>query len=258
MSQAPYERPLLPWVLVVGTYAVVAALIVILSLTLYRAAERAGWRGQEERERIAKELLNLRDAHKIERAPEFDRFIREYLVEPRLLYCPEVAQHMERSYWPEADVPEDDMAYCYISGLTQKHSAGWAVAFDAEWNHPGRGANVLCIGGHVKWVEDPEELRQTIGRQLASRRAKLVGARVARPWWGRSPNPPPFVTADAEEERSAALPIVGAAAALAVVALILARLARRSSRRRREDRRPPDDRAKGVSGHGRPRGMPPR
>jgi len=155
---------------------------------------------------------------------------------------------------------EEDMAYCYVSGLTQRDPYDWAIAFDEEWSHAREGVNVLHIGGHVGWVTDAEEPIRMLARQtraLGARRRKLT---LVRPWWSRNPEPPPFVAPpppDRSEgkKRTPVGRIILGSACLAAGALLLARVARGMRSPPRKGRPAADDveRAKlgGKEGAGR-------
>ncbi len=226
-----YPRPVGPWLVAVGVYVCVAGLVALLALTLDRSLSRSRARPRKERPHVAKALAELK-ASRRHPPGELETFVRDYLQDARVLICPTVEkQHMSAGYWPARASPQEDMAYCYVSGLTQRDPYGWAIAFDEEWNHDRKGVNVLYVGGHVNWVTDAEEPIRMLARQsraLGARQRKLT---LVRPWWRRDPEPPPFVAPPPPEgsegnKRTPVGRIILGSACLAAGALLLARLAR--------------------------------
>jgi hypothetical protein len=226
-----YPRPIGPWLVAVGVYVCVAGLVALLAFTLDRSRSRSMARPRKERPEIAAALAELK-ASRRHPSGELDTFVRDYLQDARVLICPTVEkQHMSAGYWPARASPGEDMAYCYVSGLTQRDPYDWAIAFDEEWSHAREGVNVLHIGGHVEWVTDAEEPIRMLARQtraLGARRRKLT---LVRPWWSRNPDPPPFVAPPPPEgsegkKRTPVGRIILGSACLAAGALLLARVAR--------------------------------
>ena len=53
---------------------------------------------------------------------------------------------------------EDNVSYCYVSGVHPTDPAEYIVAFDEEWNHEKNGLNVLYTAGNVQWLADLNRL----------------------------------------------------------------------------------------------------
>jgi hypothetical protein len=241
-------------VVAVGVYMCVAGLVALLAFTLDRSLSRSRTRPRKERPQVAKALAELK-ASRRRPSSEFKAFVRDYVQDARVLICPTVEkQHMSAGYWPARESPrvasgsdgkaarrgQEDMAYCYVSGLTQRDPYDRAIAFDEEWSHAREGVNVLHIGGHVEWVTDAEEPIRMLARQtraLGARRRKLT---LVRPWWSRNPDPPPFVAPpppDGSEgkKRTPIGRIILGSACLAAGALLFTRLARGWRRQQRDE-----------------------
>lgn len=224
-----YPRPVGLWLVAAGVYVCVAGLIALLAFTLERSLSRSRSRPRKERPEVAKALAELK-ASRRRPSSEFEAFVRDHLGDGRVLICPTVEKrHMSAGYWPARESPGEDMAYCYVSGLSQRDPYGWVIAFDEEWSHGREGVNVLHVGGHVEWVADAEEPIRMLARQtraLGARRRRLT---LVRPWWSRNPEPPPFVVPPPEEsegkKRTPVGRIVLGSMCLAAGALLLARVA---------------------------------
>jgi hypothetical protein len=240
-----YPRPIGPWLVAVGVYVCVAGLIALLAFTLERNLSRSRARPRKERPEIAKALAELKASRRLPSA-EFKAFVRDHIQDARVLICPTVEkQHMSAGYWPERESPQEDMAYCYVSGLTQREPPGWVIAFDEEWSHAREGVNVLHIGGHVDWVTDAEEPIRMLARQTRALRARRRKLTLVRPWWSRNPDPPPFVAPPPPEEVKETPASVGriilGSVCLAAGALLLARVARGMRSPPGTRRRPADE-----------------
>lgn len=213
-------------------YLCVAGLIAVLAFTLQRARSRSSVRSRKEPPEVARALAELKGSRRLRPSREFEVFLRDYLGDARVVICPTMAAgHMRTDYWPACASPEEDMAYCYVSGLSQRDPYGWVIAFDEEWSHGREGVNVLHVGGHVEWVKDtdkPGDMVAMQSRALASKGRRLS---VVRPWWSLAPEPPPFVDlppegSEAKKTRTPVGRIILGAMCLAGGALWLARLAR--------------------------------
>ncbi|MHC4252026.1 MAG: hypothetical protein ACYS9X_23145 [Planctomycetota bacterium] len=229
-----YERPIGPWIAVVGTYAMVAGLVALLGYTAKRAMDARGMVPRAEHPELARELEEEKE-EKLPHSPGapggLADLLRDYVKDPRVLLCATAELKMRNGWWPERSSPAEDASFCYVSGLSQREPTGWPLAFDEEWNHEGRGVVVLYIGGHVRWVKDPAVPASAFADAAtahARRRGKL---RLSRPWWSRAPERPAFIPPpkeDADTGISKAYVVV-AAIAFALGAFFLGRYARRSA-----------------------------
>jgi prepilin-type processing-associated H-X9-DG protein len=226
-----YERPVGPWLAVVGTYAMVAGLVALLGYTAKRAMDARGTVPRAEHPKLARELEEEK-GRKLPHSPGgLADLLRDYVKDPRVLLCATAELKMRESWWPARERPEEDASYCYVSGLSQREPTGWPLAFDEEWNHEGHGVNVLYIGGHVRWVRDPSAPGAEFAEvaQTMAKRGKPL--RLSRPWWSRAPERPAFMPppkADADPGISKAYVVV-AAIVFALGAFFLGRYARRSA-----------------------------
>jgi len=228
MTPAGYERPVLPWLYAIGSYALVAGLVVLLSHTVHTARLESGHVPAGECDRIAAELEALKEETPPRRTPSFERFVTRYVQDPRVLCCPEIDPHRSAEYWPACAHTDEDMSYCYVSGLSTKARGTWIVAYDEHFNHLERGVNVLCVDGHVEWRDDVDEVERGVTKQLESRRLKRSGAAVCPPWWSRPGERPPFLTARPADERSSIWPVIAGSLALGAGVVVFGRLARSS------------------------------
>lgn len=176
-----------------------------------------------------------------------ETLVRDYLEDERVLICPSVERKMREPYWPARRPPStlaDDMAYCYVSGLRQTDPYDRVLAFDEEWSHYDEGVNVLRTGGHVEWVADAGSVRDAVAEGAGKLAAAGRRVEVLRPWWSRSPEPPPFfrMPEEGEEEgekerRRWPYPIAAAALAAGALLLSLHRRRRRARQARVESER---------------------
>ena len=227
-----YDRPVGPWLAVIGTYAMVAGLVALLGYTAKRAIDSRGSVPRAEYPRLARDLRDEKERN-LPRSvgggiPE--GFLRDYIKDPRILVCANIERRTRETWWPERASPAEDASYCYVSGLTLRDPPSWPVVFDEEWNHGGHGVVVGYTGGHVRWVRDRSLPAREFADAARARGGRNGGLRLLRPWWSRSPQPPAFIP---PPEEKTAPPIskayvVIAAIAFALGAFVLGRYARRS------------------------------
>ena len=229
-----YERPVGPWIAVVGTYAMVAGLLGLMGYTANRAMDARGSVPGAEHPKLARELAEEKE----ERLPlspgapgGLADLLRDYVKDPRVLLCANMETRTRERWWPARSAPEEDASFCYVSGLSLREPTGWPLAFDEEWNHHGHGANVLYIGGHVRWVQDPSAPAREFVEMADAMAERHRPLRLSRPWWSRAPEPPAFIPPPDPGARPGISKAYVAIAAIAFAggAFVLGRYARRSA-----------------------------
>jgi len=119
-----------------------------------------------------------------------------YISDASIFICPNSRAPVEKctANYPGA-VTDENMSYCYVSGLTAADDPGYVLAFDEEWNHGGKGVVYACIGGQVAWQGDIAEFHKWLARQEAELAAKGRKIKVLRPLWSTWPARPAYLDA---------------------------------------------------------------
>lgn len=228
-----YERPVGPWVAVVGTYAMVAGLVALMGHTAKRAIDSRGGVPRAEYPRLARDLADEKEKNLARSVgsgvPE--GFLRDYIRDPRILLCANVELRTGESWWPERGGAVEDASFCCVSGLTLRDPPSLPIVFDEEWNHGGQGVVVGYTGGHVRWVEDRSDPAREVACAVPSLKARGRSVRVLRPWWSRHPEPPVFIPPPEPETRVpiSKVYVVVAAILFSLGAFAMGRYARRSA-----------------------------
>jgi len=126
--------------------------------------------------------------------------VGEYVSDARLFVCPSSGRSFEEDTPPSAPVSDENLSYCYVSGLRSSDPKRYILAFDEEWNHPkmserGRdyeqGVNIAHLDGSVHWTSDLAALHEMLAKQAEEVEASGRSMKILRPSWSRWPEPPP-------------------------------------------------------------------
>jgi hypothetical protein len=229
-----YERPVGPWLAVVGTYAMIVGLLALMGYTAKRAIDSRGVVPRREHPKLALELAEekMKNLPRSVGGPGLPAdFLRYYVRDARILFCANMESKMRSSWWPARERPEEDASFCFVSGLSQREAPEWPLAFDEEWNHGGEGVIVGYLGGHVRWEKDRLSPARKFADALRAMGRRSKGIRLVRPWWSRAPGPPAFMPLP-EEAAASGIPkayVVIAGIVFAVGVFLLGRYAKRSA-----------------------------
>ncbi len=111
----------------------------------------------------------------------------DYLVDHKVFICPRARDEVV-PFTPADPFTEDNVSYCYASGVHATDPPDHVVAFEEEWNHDQDGVNVLFVFGNVDWRTDLTWLHDQLEKQKLAMAAQGRTMRVLRPGWS---DPPP-------------------------------------------------------------------
>ncbi len=111
----------------------------------------------------------------------------DYLVDHKVFICPRARDEVV-PFTPADPFTEDNVSYCYASGVHATDPPDHVVAFEEEWNHDQDGVNVLFVFGNVDWRTDLTWLHDQLEKQKRAMTAQGRTMRVLRPGWS---DPPP-------------------------------------------------------------------
>ncbi len=133
--------------------------------------------------------LHLYSADHDEAFPESLPVLHEndYLVDHKVFLCPR-ARDKVVPFTAGGTFTEDNITYCYASGVRASDDPFFIVAFDVESNHSKhRGVNVLFTGGNVGWQPGLNGLHDQLEKQKRAMAAQGRTMRVLRPGWSEAP-----------------------------------------------------------------------
>jgi len=157
--------------------------------------------------------------------PDLGSLMPGYFTDGTLLLCPKSRAPVERVH--AGAVTDENMSYCYVSGLTAADDPGYVIAFDEEWNHEGKGVIYGCIGGQVSWQADIAALHARLAKQEAELATKGRKVKILRPLWSTWPDRPPWVDARSRFWWIAGGAVAGVLFLVAAVTLIVLRRRKR-------------------------------
>ncbi|MHC5054752.1 MAG: hypothetical protein ACYTKD_08545 [Planctomycetota bacterium] len=165
--------------------------------------------------------------------PDLATLYPDYISDPDLFVCKKL--RYARRLLPHDDpavsaLPEEKIAFCYVSGLRASEAPDTVLAFGEEWNHEGEGTYVLTVGGQVSWERDLEALHACLDEQAEAFRGRGREVKLLRPPWSRWPERPQYPPVPWDRRKAIPALVVGAAASL--VLLVGAILFRPWKRRR--------------------------
>ena len=128
--------------------------------------------------------------------PDLGALVPAYIGDAEVFSCWWVrTSARERRVAERGAITDENLSYCYVSGLTAADDPGYVLAFDEEWNHEGRGVVAARIGGRVSWQKDIAALHEELDKQTAELKANGREMKVLRPSWSTWPERPPWVPA---------------------------------------------------------------
>ncbi|MHC5054753.1 MAG: hypothetical protein ACYTKD_08550 [Planctomycetota bacterium] len=128
--------------------------------------------------------------------PDLGALMPDYFTYGGLFLCTESRAPVRECRVAERGaIKDENLSFCYVSGLTAADDPGYVLVFDEEWNHEGKGAYLAYIGGRVCWQKDIAALHERLARQKTELKAKGREMKVLRPSWSTWPERPPWVPA---------------------------------------------------------------
>ncbi len=166
-------------------------------------------------------------------------FADDYIRDPKVFECPvrrrNHPEEMEEEEGWDLPMPNKAESYLVVSGLRADDPPEYVLDFDEEWNHDGRGINVLYVGGNVEWVTDIAGFHVKLEKQQAELTAAGRKMEVPRPWWSEYPDRPAYVGRPAKEVSPSTI-LTALAATGGIAAIVLGGLVVRAAYRRDEER----------------------
>jgi hypothetical protein len=111
-----------------------------------------------------------------------------YFIDSELLVCPSTDTSKATAVVPTdykvgkpANIPAENMSYCYVAGLKTTDPADYILVFDEDTNHKGEGVNVLYIGQNVIWQTDLNAIRAQLKKQEEALKAQGREMKIIRP-----------------------------------------------------------------------------
>jgi len=167
--------------------------------------------------------------------PDLGALYPAYISDGSIFICPKSRAPVEKcTLQYQGAITDENVSYCYVSGLTAADDPGYVLAFEEEWNHGGIGAHYACIGGQVAWWADIAGLHAQLAKQEAELSAKGRTMKIIRPSWSEWPARPAYLDA-----RSRFWWIAGGAGGGVLILAAAATLLILRRRRRRGNGRPP-------------------
>ena len=158
--------------------------------------------------------------------PDLGTLHSDYASDPGLFISPDSYAPVDRGH--AGPITDENVTYCYVSGLTAADPVHYVLVFDEEWNHDGEGVHHACIGGQVAWETDIAAVHDQLAKQEAELAAKGRTMEIIRPSWSTWPEGPPRV-----EPPPRSWWIVGGTAALTLAATAMTLILLRRRKRRR-------------------------
>jgi hypothetical protein len=157
-----------------------------------------------------------------------------YVNGPTVLACPTVLRAGSiPAPEPGGGTEPNAVCYCYVAGLKAGDSKDYILAFDEEWNHGGKGMNVLFVGSNVGWHRDIAAVHTQITKQKKELAAQGRTIRIIHPAWSRWPERPEYPVTPLRERPLVIALVVGSGIAIAAPAALLVVRRRRRARENR-------------------------